>query len=734
MPLERQRTFCRICEAHCGLVVEVERATQRVRQILPDREHPVSQGYCCAKGLRLGEVHHDSDRLDYPLKRSPAGFERISWAQALEEIGGQLRRLRTEHGPRSIGMYRGNPSFFSYQHYLFASAFMDALGSPNSFCSVSIDSNPKFFVAQHMYGHPLLQPIVDIAHTELFVCLGSNPAISQMSILEMPNPVGRLQEIVQRGGRVLTIDPRRTETARRVGEHWFIRPGTDVYLLLALLHVLLFEQPLERRAVERHASGLDALCQVARPWPPERAAGSTGIAAPLIRQLATAYRSAAGACLYVSTGITMGPFGTLCCWLVQALSVVAGQLDRRGGTLVARGAFDLVELSRQRSVPPRTLARGWPLVAGAFPVAALAEEIELDHPERIRALIVTGGNPLHSVPGPHLRRAVEQLELLVAIDVYPSETCAHADYVLPAADMLEHSDFPFGWILLQATPHVQFTERVVPPLAERREEWRIFAELALAAGVSPWGTSPCQLLPHINRWLGRLPGELELTPDHLLSLLLWWGGKVSLDELRRNPGGVLLEPLRPEDFLGQRVLTADGKVALAPPEILADVPRLQALEAELSQERPGRLRLIGLRERRTHNSWLHNLQRRDLESGNRAHVNPADARRLGLCDGGWALLRGQAGELRLPVQLSEDLLEGVIAVPHGWDHTSALTSRAARLPGQNFNTAIPSGAGHMDPPSGQAIMLAHWVHVSALASTGAPAGTALAETSSSDRG
>jgi formate dehydrogenase len=353
-------------------------------------------------------------------------------------------------------------------------------------------------------------------------------------------------------------------------------------------------------------------------------------------------------------------------------------------------------------------------------VAALAEEIELEHPERIRALIVSGGNPLHSVPGPHLRRAIERLELLVAIDVYPSETCAQADYVLPAADMLEHSDFPFGWMLLQATPHVQYTERVVPPLAERREEWRIFADLALAAGVSPWGTSPCQLLPHVNRWLGRLPGGLELTPDHLLALLLWWGGKVSLQELRSNPGGVLLEPLRSEDFLGQRVLTADGKVALAPPDIVADLPRLEALEGELSRDVPGQLRLIGLRERRTHNSWLHNLQRRDLQSGNRAHIHPADARRLGLCEGGWALLRGEAGELRLPVQLSEDLLEGVVAVPHGWDHRSALTARAQGLPGQNFNTAIQSGAGHMDPPSGQAIMLAHWVRVSALPGADAP--------------
>src|SRR5262245_35764987 len=259
MSVERHRTFCRICEAHCGLVAEVEGHSQRVLRILPDREHPVSKGYCCAKGLRLGEVHHDRDRLDFPLKRSARGFERIAWSQALSEIGARLRQLRAGHGPRSIGLYRGNPSFFSYQHYLFASAFLEALGSPNAYTSVSVDSNPKFFVATHLYGHPLIQPIADIAHTRLFVCLGSNPAISQMSIIEMPNPVGRLKEVVERGGRVISVDPRRTETAQRVGEHLFIRPGTDAYLLLAMLHVLLLERGVSRREVERHAHGFDAL-------------------------------------------------------------------------------------------------------------------------------------------------------------------------------------------------------------------------------------------------------------------------------------------------------------------------------------------------------------------------------------------------------------------------------------------------------------------------------------------
>jgi anaerobic selenocysteine-containing dehydrogenase len=707
----RRRTFCRICEVHCGLIAEVETEQRRVLRLLPDRQHPVTKGYCCAKGLRLGEIHHDADRLNFPRKRTERGFERISWQQATDEIGARLRSLLAQHPARSIAMYRGNPSFFSFQHYLFASAFLEALGSPNAYTSVSIDSNPKFFVATEMYGHPLIQPVADVQRTQLFICLGSNPAVSQMSILQLPNAVRELRNVVERGGRVVIVDPRRSETAQRVGEHLFIRPGTDAYLLMAWLHVILFELGVSRAEVARHSTGLDALSASARPWTPERAAAVTGIDAATIRELASALASAQGACIYVSTGVTMGRFGSLCCWLVQALSLITGQLDREGGLLVARGAFDLIHLSKERTVPPRTLAGNWPMVAGAFPVAGLAAEIEVDDPGRVRALFVTGGNPLHSVPGGELARALERLELLACIDVYPTETCARADYVLPATDMLEHSDFPFGWMLLQTTPYAQFTEAVVPPAHERREEWRIFADLALAAGVSPWGPSLCRVLPHLNRWLSRLPGSPELTPDHVLAALLWWGGQVSLDELRRHPAGVLLTPLRGSDFLGQRVPSASGLVNLAPHAILADLPRLEALELELCERREGQLRMIGRRERRTHNSWLHNLQRSDLAAGNAAVIHPEDAMRLGIREHGDIWVRGAAGTLRLPVELSADVLPGVIAVPHGWGHAAAATSRASKLAGQNYNTAIPSGAAHMDPPSGQAIMLGHWVEV-----------------------
>lgn len=714
MPVVRRRTFCRICEVHCGLIAEVEesaRTEPRVLRLLPDREHPVTRGYCCAKGLRLGEVHHDTDRLNHPLKRTKDGFVRISWPQAIDEIGSKLRELLGRYEPRAIGMYRGNPSFFSFQHYLFATFFMQAIGSPNTYTSVSIDSNPKFFVAAHVYGHPLIQPVADVEHTELFFCLGSNPAISQMSILQLPNALAELRRVVERGGRVVSFDPRLTETARRVGEHVFIQPGTDAYLLMAWMHVITIEIGVDAARIERHASGLRALIEAARPWTPERAARVTGIEAGQIRELARAYLRASGACIYVSTGVTMGPFGTLSCWLVQALSIVAGHLDREGGLLIARGAFDLIELSRERGEPPRTLMHEWPLVAGAFPTAALASEIEIDDPRRIRALFVSGGNPLHSLPGGALSRALERLELLVCIDVYPTETCSRADYVLPATDMLEHSDFPFGWMLLQTKPYAQFTEAVVPPAHERREEWRIFADLALAAGIRPWGRSLGALLPHLNRWLARLPGRRELTPDDVLAALLWWGGKVSLGELRRHPQGILLEPLRTADFLGQRVPTPSGKVELAPAAIVSDLARLAELEASLAERRPGQLRMIGKRERRTHNSWLHNLERSDLASGNAAVVHPADAARLGIQQSMDVWVQGDEGRLRLPVVLSDEILPGVIAVPHGWGHSAAQTSRASKLRGANYNAAIPSGPGHMEPPSGQAIMLGHWVRV-----------------------
>ncbi len=713
-----RRTMCRICEAHCGLVVTVG-DDDAVVDVKPDRDHPVSRGYACVKGTSLGDLHHDPDRIDHPMRRIGDRWERISWEQALDEIGARVRALRAEHGDRSIALYSGNPTFFSFQHLLWSAAFLEALGSPNHFASHSVDVNNKFYVATEMYGQPTVQPVPDLDRVEVLICLGTNPAVSQMSVVQAPDALGRLRAIEARGGRVVMVDPRRTETAKKVGEHVPIRPGTDAYLLLGMLHVLAHEdggRALDLDRARRFADGVDSFLLAAVPWSPERVAEVTGVDAATIRRLARGYGDADGAALYLSTGVNMGPFGSLAAWLAQGLDLVTGNLDRAGGLLVPPGPFDTLAVSRLLGHADmwrhRTLRDGWHRVAGAFPVAALADEITIDHPDRIRALFVGAGNPAHSVPGPALADALDDLDLLVVIDLYANETAAHADYLLPATDMLERSDYPIAWANLQPTPFAQFTDAVVPPAYERRPEWQIFADLAVACGASPVGRSLANAVPRVNALLERVPGGRPVTPDTLLALLFRWGGQVSLDELRAHPEGVELAPTEPGSFLGRRVPTPDGRVRLAPHRILRDLVRLRDRALDFAPVDDGTLVLIGRRERRSHNSWMHNNPGITQPAANTALVHPADAARLGLTDGGTVTIdRAGPEAVTLPLRVTDDVAEGVVVVPHGWGHAGHGGRRAAALGGGNVNQIVPGGSAEAEPLSGQAVMLAHRVVV-----------------------
>lgn len=715
------RTFCRICEVHCGLVVEIEdgaAAGERITKVSPDREHPVSRGYCCVKGLALGALHHDPDRVDVPLKRVDGELVEISWEQALSEIGARVRGIVDEHGPRAVGLYQGNPTFFSLQGTLMSTAYVEALGSPNVFASHSIDVNNKFHVSTEMYGLSLVHPVPDFEHLEFFLCLGSNPLVSQMSVLQVADAAGVLSSVVGRGGRVIMVDPRRTETARRVGEHVPIRPGTDAYLLAAMLHVITVEVGLDLESARVVARGVDEFVAAAAPWAPERAASVTGVPAATIRDLATAYAAAStgsgkGAALYCSTGVNMGPFGSLAYWFIQGINLITGNLDRRGGLLVPRGAFDTLRLAGLlglgRFDEHRTTDGRWHRVAGAFPVAALASEITTEHPDRVRALFVSAGNPVHSVPGGELADALPELDLMVSIDIYRNETAAFADYVLPATDMLERSDFPASHQSLQAVPHAQWTPAVVEPLAQRRTEWQIFSDLALASGVRPWGTTAAHSLPRLNRLLRRLPRSPEITADHLLAGLLRWGRRTTLGELKRRPEGVLLPATQPGSFLGKRVATPDRLVDLAPADLVADLSRLMASEIELS--RPDVLRLVGRRDRRSHNSWMHNNDHIRQPDGNTALMHPEDAAARGIGDGTAVTISSASGSVEVTVALTDDVARGVVVVPHGWGHATTGPRRARALAGANINAVIPGGPTHMDPVSGQAVMLAHQVEV-----------------------
>ncbi len=676
-------TFCRICEAHCGLLVTTE--GDRVVAVRPDREHPVSRGYVCAKGTAAGEVHHDPERLDTPMKRVDGRFVPVSWKRAIREIGQRVRALRRTHGDRCIAAYTGNPTFFNAGATLWSSAFLEALGSPNLYASHSVDVNNKFHVSTRMYGRSLVQPVPDLPRCRYFVCIGSNPFVSQMSVVQVPHATAVLQDIEKRGGRVVIVDPRRTETAERVGEHLPIVPGTDAVLLLAMLHVLAADG-LAADVVTRLddvAEGRESLLAAAEPWSPARAASITGIPAERIAALARDLRDADGGAVYASTGVNQGPFGSICAWLVQALNLVTLQLDRPGGLLVPEGAFPALRLASWLGLggfdEHRTREGGYHRVAGAFPLGALADEIRSDAPDRVRALFVCAGNPVRSAAG-ELDEALEELELLVGIDLYPNQTTARADFLLPATDMLERSDLALAHTLLQPWPHAQFTERVVAPRAERREEWRIFRDLAVACGASALGPTLCGV-----------GARLPVTPERVLGPLLRWGGKTTLGELRRHPRGVALPPTEPGSFLGRRV--PRGRVDLAPDDVVADLARLERHVATPA----GGLQLIGRRSRRRHNSWLPRRARVDSEAD--LWIHPDDAASRKLSEGSKVVVTGSEGSLRAVARITDAMRVGVVSLPYGGPS------------GLDLNRIVTR---ELEPVSGQAVLTGHRVEVEAL--------------------
>ena len=723
MGLRSEKTYCRICEASCGLAVDIETDDQGqeiIRKITADEEHPVSKGYACIKGTSFAGIHHDPDRVNFPLKRVKEGqghdcWEKVSWEQAISEIADKARGLKLKYGANSLAHYTGNPSYANFKHIICTQDFMTCLGSHQLYASHSVDLNNKFQVAADIYGVDVLHPIPDFDHMEFFMCLGGNPVISQMSVVSVINPLEKLRSIEARGGKVVIVDPRRTETASKVGEHVFIHPGADAFFLLALLNVLHYELDFGAPSMDDYVEGADTLLAAAREWTPERASSITGISSTLIRRIAAQYHRANGAALYMSTGVNMGPFGSISYWVLQGINILSGNLDRRGGLLVPKGAIDWLALAQRiiLSDPAEKTSQGWHKVAGCFPVSALPEEILCDDENRIRALFISAGNPVHSTPHPDWHKAMARLDLMVSVDIYINETAArYADYVLPATDMLERSDFPLSHVPLQATPYAQYTKPVVQPQFGRREEWSIFADLLLQIGAPLVSDKPLLLLARANALLRRLPGNLRFTPDHILKILLFAGRKVSLGQLLDHPEGIALADHEPGNFLGQRM---KKPINLAIPRVLADLPRLHRYHENIAimadSYRHDTLILIGRRSRKSHNSWMHNNADIRQPVSNSAQINPEDAARMCLASGDRVKISSDQGAIELPLMLTADIMPGVISVPHGWGHQGTDNQRSSQLAGHNINDVIPGGAEQMEPVSGQAILLTHRVRI-----------------------
>jgi anaerobic selenocysteine-containing dehydrogenase len=705
---EKHITFCRICEATCGLEVETEE--NRVVAIRPDPDHVVSRGYACVKGTRYAGTQHSPDRLLHPIKRTGDRWEEISWRQALREIGGKARELVERHGPQSFGHFVGSAGGANVLAPMFRGALYAGLGSRRMYGTGTCDTMNKFRVNEEMYGSPMRLAHPDVNHTRFMLVIGANPAISGNTLYHLPRARERFAEITERGGRVVFLNPRRIETAA-AGEHLFIRPDTDLFFLAAFANELIRLGAVSRDRIARHMKGFETLAKTVQAWTPERQADVTGVAAETLRELAASHAQADGAALYMATGVNQGRSGTLCFWLLEAINAFTGNLDRRGGTLMGRG---LVDMAAEVTKDPQMMTsydRGddLPTVSGQQPSGMLADDILGKQPDRVRGLIVEASNPLLacSNPGGRLDEALASLELLVSIDHFRNETGDLAHYVLPAPTWLERPEVPYALQSLAGccpTPYMIYADAVLKPPPGVRHEWWIYTRLADEMGVRLFDNRLASTAAKLAARATHTPlGGLLRVPERLIDGMLRRGGLPGAKAMSRDhPHGLLLPEQSGDDFLGtDRVLTPDGRVDLAPAAFASAFE--QRAEALYREERANadRLKLIGIRQMKRMNTSSANNPELVRDRTNHAYLSREDAERLGLETGDRVEVESAFGLIEIPIQVSDEMMPRTVAIPQCWGHAKAgALAHAARHPGVNSNLLAGDGPENIEALSG----------------------------------
>ncbi len=702
---------CTLCEAHCGILVTVE--DSRVTRIEGNPDDMLSKGYICPKATAMGGLHHDPDRLRTPMRRVGDTFQPVGWDEAFREIGQRLRAVRSTYGPSAIGMYIGNPAVHS-SSVLYGGLLRTVLLTRNFFSASSVDQLPQEFVAWRMLGSNALMPIADIDRTDRLVVLGANPAVSNGSVTTMPGAKTRIKAVRARGGTVVVIDPRRTETARLAGEHVAVRPGGDVYLLLGMLHVLITERLCDEPAVRAVCTGWDELVDLVADTTAERMAPLAGVDAGTIATLARDHAAAPSAVIYARVGVCQQVTGTLTHWLVNAINAITGNLDRAGGQMFATPVVDAARYAKYLPMGHGA----WTDRSGAhksfrseLPVAVLAQEINTPGPGQIKAMITYAGNPVLSTPqAGKLDAALASLDFYVAVDMYVTETTRHADFILPPVSPLERDDLGLLFPMLSVRNNARYDAKVFEPPADGLDDWQILARLATEMIPLP-----------VRRFTGRALNAVydQFSPLRMIAAAIATGphgvlrrGRkgLTLRKIRDTPGGIDLGPLQPR--LPELIGTSDRRTHLAPTDFLAAVRTV--LDDATAATEPGYdLQLIGRRHLRSNNSWLHNIP--SLVKGrDRCTVlmHPEDAAARGLTEGDPATIESAVGAIVAPVEISADIRAGVVAIPHGWGHHEPGVgwTVAAALPGVNVNRL--HDPARTDPLSGASAVNSTWVRVS----------------------
>ena len=656
MSRRRHYRACHLCEAICGLVIET--SGDDIVSIKGDPDDPLSRGHICPKAVALRDIHEDPDRLRRPVKKQVdadgrVSWQEIGWEEALDTTARRLVEIRERDGVHAVGVYLGNPSVHNYGMLTHQGALFRHFRTNNRYSATSVDQLPHHLAAYWLFGHKSLFPIPDIDRCDYFLMLGANPIASNGSIWTVPDVKKRIKALTARGGKLVVIDPRHTETAELASEHHFITPGSDALFLLAVLNTLLAEDLARPRHLAAFVTGLEEVARDIRQFTPEFAAGHTGISAADIRRIARELAVAEAAVCYGRMGVSVQAYGALNQWLIQLINIATGNLDRPGGSLFTLPAVDQI-----RNTGPggfgrhRSRVRELPEFDRELPVAALAEEITTPGEGQLRALFTGAGNPVLSTPnGRQLDEALAQLEFMVSLDPYINETTRHADIILPPTSPLEHDHYDIAFHINAVRNTARYNEPVFEPPAGALHDWQIFTELgnrvAALLGQAPQPASP----PHAMIDMGLQHGPYQ---EQGLSLAM----------LRDNPSGVDLGPLQPQ--LPQRLFTHDKMIRCNSPEPLADLQRLQ----QAFQRPPGGLlKLIGRRHVRDNNSWMHNY-RRLVKGRSRCTLlmHPDDMLHRDIEDGTLVTLSSRAGSVQVPVEASEAIMPGVVSLPHGYGH------------------------------------------------------------------
>ncbi|WP_250006343.1 molybdopterin oxidoreductase family protein [Actinoplanes sp. M2I2] len=690
---------CPLCEAACGLELTI--SGDRVVAARGDREHVFSHGFVCPKGATFGQLSDDPDRLRGPLLRRGGSHVEVGWDEAFDAVRAGLRPIIEADGPHAVALYLGNPNVHTMAGGLYAAPLVKALGTRNVFSASTVDQMPKHVSCGYLFGSPLAIPVPDLDRTDLLLMLGANPWESNGSLATAADFPGRLKAIQERGGRFIVVDPRRTRTAAHADEHLFVRPGTDAFLLFGLVHTLFADGLV---TPSPYVDGVTAVGELAAGFAPEVVSATCGVPAARIRSLAHELAAAPRAAVYGRIGTCTVEFGTLTSWLVDVVNALTGNLDRPGGVM-----FPLAAHMRPPGRPGgrgftvgrwHSRVRGLPEVKGELPVATLADEIETPGPEQVRALITVAGNPALSTPNSgRLDRALAGLSFMVSVDPYLNETTRHADVVLPPPEATRKGHYDFSFLALAVRNFAAYSPPALPPRPGSMDECDILARLSLIVSGQDL---PVEVFH--DELLRRVAGDREVTGDspaeRLLDAALRAGAYgLTLDQLRASPHGVDLGPLQPR--MPEVLRTPSGRVDLCPAPLAADVPRLRA-----ALDRPADdLVLIGRRHLRSNNSWMHNVPA--LVKGRdrcTLQLHPADAARLDLADGDAAQVTSRAGGLTVRVELTDEVMPGVVSLPHGWGHDVPGTrqSVAAAHPGVNSNVLTDETV--LDPLSGNSVL------------------------------